>query len=146
MRAEATNPTAVAPAPRGAVRFRSSMAETILLQGPGWTIVQSDTHGPAVPYPAAVHDNGANHGFIDLRDRPELVALIPEVQRANGLAELLREINAPGSALMSMGCECSLFETTPEGEPACYVGGYVDVTFRDPARNVGPALIELAKE
>lgn len=124
------------------------MADTVLHEGPGFVIARSDEWGPTVPYPAAQHEDGRNHGFADLRDRPGLVALIPEAKKSDGLAELLRAINTPGSPLMSVGCECALFdlEAPQDGEPTCYVGGYIDVTFREAARNAdSEALVTLAK-
>ena len=116
------------------------MTERIVQEGPGFVIVQTDHWGPAVPYPGFEHEDGdRNHGFTDLRDRPDLVASIPEAQKSMGLAALLRAINEPCSPLMSLGCECAYFDQ--EG----YVGGYIDVTFRDPRRNADPkALIGLA--
>jgi hypothetical protein len=101
-----------------------------------------------VPYGAVDHGDGEhNHGFHDLRDRPDLVVDIPETSKSTGLQNLLRVINAAGSPLMSIGCECGYFshESASEGNPTGYVGSYVGVTFRDPARNAAPeTLVKLA--
>ena len=125
------------------------MADEILKQGRGYMISQSDIAATAVPYgPADREDGDRNYGFVDLRDQPDLVDEIPEAKKSDGLAELLRAINAPGSALMSIGCECGAFsqEAAQEGGPTRYIGSYVAITFRDPGRNSEPkALIDLAR-
>src|SRR4051812_40691073 len=98
------------------------MSEHVLLQGDGWAIVESDVPRTAVPYPSVGHDEGNNYGFVDLRDRPELAARIPEAQGRPGLVELLGATNAVGSELMSLGCESVLRrrpDPAQEGEPTC---------------------------
>jgi hypothetical protein len=121
---------------------------TVVHEGNGYRIERSEGYGAPVPYGPEDHPDGdRNHGFIDLRDRPDLVAQIPEAQKSEGLAEFLRAINEPGSPLMSIGCECGLFkvESPQEGGPTEYVGGYIDLTFRDPFRNRdAEALVDLA--
>ncbi len=125
------------------------MAMTILHQGPGYTIAQEDVVHTAVPYGPVGHEDGdLNHGFVDLRDRPDWAASVPEAQRHPGFVALLVAVNEPGSCLMSIGCECSLFEVTPatEGGFTCYVGSYIDVIFRDPARGASAGgLVDLAR-
>src|SRR3546814_20925396 len=76
-----SNPQADAP--------EDKMADRIICQGPGYTIAESDKASGMVPYHAVVRANGdQNQGFIDIRDRPELVSLIPELQKSDGFAAL----------------------------------------------------------
>ena len=96
-------------------------------------ITRSYQPGSLIPYGRVVrHDGAINHGWIDLRGHPELVASIPEAQRSEGLSNLLRVIAAPGSPLMSGACECAVFDR-PELDPAqrWQAGGFVTVVFQD---------------
>lgn len=124
------------------------MPERIIHQGPGFTIAATDEAASMTHYGSVDHGDGhINHGFVDLTDRPDLVDAVPETQKSVALGSLLRAINAKGSPLMSIGCECGLFELEnprPDGE-TLQVGGYIDVTFRDPKRNdTESALLDLA--
>jgi hypothetical protein len=126
------------------------MADTIIMQGPGYTIAQTDHVGTAIPYgDIDRHDGQRNHGFFDLRDRPELAVAIPEAQDSLGMQAILRALNAPGSHLMSLGCERGIFprdDATP-GEPAYLCGSYIQVAYRDSALNTDPArFVALSKE
>jgi hypothetical protein len=88
-------------------------ADTIIMQGPGYTIAQTDTAATTLPYgPANRPDGRRNHGYVDLRDRPELVSEIPEVQGSQGMQAILRAPNSPESPLMSIGCERGTFPRT----------------------------------
>ncbi|SFW27777.1 hypothetical protein [Luteibacter sp. UNCMF366Tsu5.1] len=116
------------------------MTDYILYQGSGITIAQTDEALTAVPYGPQTHDDGdQNHGWVDLRDHPERVASIPEAQKSAGLAALLGDLAEPG-ALMTSGCECGLFAGNAEMAHAHYVGGYIDVMFRDGALNTPETL------
>ena len=123
--------------------------DTILLERPGLVLSRTATWGPSVPYGPAWHADGErNHGFIDLRDRPELVEGLPEAARSGGLAALLRAANAPGSGLMSFGCECAPLGAVggPEEEPLQRAWIYAGITFGDPGRCGDPeALVRLAR-
>ena len=111
------------------------MTDYILYQGSGITIAQTDEALTAVPYGPQTHDDGdQNHGWVDLRDNPERVTNIPEAQKSAGLAALLKTLAEPG-ALMTSGCECGLFAGNAEMAHAYYVGGYIDVMFREGALN-----------
>lgn len=59
----------------------------------------------AVPYAPADREGGArNHGFQDLKGRPERVGTVPEAIQEPALAELLRVLSAPACGLFSVGC------------------------------------------
>jgi len=125
------------------------MTMTTVEEGPGWRIDEDDHPHTVVPYYGVVHEDGArNHGFVDLRDQPELAEHIPELSRSPGLTDFVKAVNERGSPLMSIGCDCGLFpvDDARPGEPTCYIGSYVDVTFRDASRNaVATNLVNLAK-
>jgi hypothetical protein len=125
------------------------MQTEILDDGPGYTIARTDRPETLVPYGPAPRPKGAmNYGWIDLRDRPERVADIPEAARSEGLSKLLRVIADPVSQIMSIGCDCHAFErsTAESHGPRWYVGGYVAVTFKDAERNLDPNnFVEMAR-
>lgn len=60
---------------------------------------------------------------------------------------LLETLNAVGSPLMTLGCECGVFRREPEseGEPDRYVGSYVAIAFRKPALNTAERIYELTR-
>lgn len=93
-----------------------------------------------VPYKAEDREDGnRNHGFVDLRDNPELVSSIPEAGKNSGLAAVLSSVNAQGAPLMTVGCECAIFEES--GYPP-YVGSYIGIAFRESDSNLNPAAFE----
>lgn len=123
--------------------------DEILWQGPGATITRSYRPGSLIPYGRVTRPDGRiNHGWIDLRGRPELVASIPEAQASEGLLRLLRVIATPGSPLMSGACECGVFDRPELGAAQRWqAGGFVTVVFQHAEKNVDPqALIELAAD
>jgi hypothetical protein len=124
------------------------MTEVVLYQAPGITIARTDQAGTLVPYAPADHGDGhQNHGWLDLQDRPDLVAQIPEVARSPGLARLLRVIADPVSRIMSSACECHAFPRAEDSRdrPPWHVGGFVVTMFREAERNADPEnLVNLA--
>lgn len=110
----------------------------ILHQGPGYTIAETSEAVTIVPYlGSAQRENGSqNHGFMDLRGRPELVDKIPEAQKSTGLSTFLRTLADPSSKLMSSGCECHAFEKFDNPQSPRWVAGcYINVMFQDAIRN-----------
>ena len=105
--------------------------ETLIEEGEDYTITIGDRPTTGVPYsPEKREDGSENYGFLDLRNRPDLVDEIPEANKSKGLAAILRAANAPYSILMTFGCECELFETASNRGPF-YVGSFVNITYRD---------------
>jgi hypothetical protein len=122
------------------------MADEIIRQGNGFTIYRTTDWGPAVPYLAEAREDSMNHGFLDLRDRPDLIKLVPEAAKSEGLGEILRALNVAGSPFMSLGCEHRLnpLDGSANGF-TCYFHSYTDITYRDPVRHASEEqMIELA--
>jgi hypothetical protein len=116
------------------------LTDKILHQGPGYTIAISDVPMLGVPYRAEDREDGdRNHGFIDLRDNPDLVLTIPEAEKNLGLAAVLRAVNAQSTPFMTVGCECGLFE---ESNSPPYVGSYIGIAFREADSNQNPSNFE----
>ena len=117
------------------------MTDTIIMQGPGYTIAQTDVAGTAVPYGPFGHPDGSqNYGFMDLRDHPERATAIPEAQSSSGMQAILQAVNAPGFRFMSLGIERALFPlaNAKPGEPTWLCGSYIQVAYRDSALNRNP--------
>src|SRR4051812_6141615 len=90
------------------------MADMVIMQDSGYTIAQTDEAETAVPYGSVDHHDGTrNNGFIDLRDRPELAATIPEAQASVGMQAILQAVNARGFRFMTLGCERGLVHRDP---------------------------------
>jgi hypothetical protein len=69
------------------------------------TILQG---GKGIPYGGGQRPEGTvNHGFVSLKGKPDLILTIPEARDDNALADIIRKINAPGTALFSVGCVSS---------------------------------------
>lgn len=115
----------------------STSSDEILYQGPGYTIARVHKASTLVPYHDQPRPDGnVNHGFFDLRNKPHLVDTIPEASKSKGLREILLVVAKEGSALMTIGCECGLFDEGDSPErPRYQVGGFVDIAFKDPAKN-----------
>lgn len=124
------------------------MADTIIDQGPGYTIALSDVAATLVPYEGCERPTGdVNHGWIDLKDRPDLVDSIPEARKSEGLAEILRVMAAPSSRVLSTACECAAFDDSDrESAVRWQAGGFVIAVFRDDEQNTAPQnFIDLAR-
>lgn len=124
------------------------MADTILFQGQGYTIAQSDSAETLVPYgPAEHHDGTQNYGFMDLRGRPDLVACVPEAAKSAGLLDFLKTVADPISRVWSIGCECAVFDKGVEAQPFRWqAGGYINLLFVDNEENKEPQnFVDLAR-
>lgn len=121
------------------------MEDKIVEQGPGYTIaIVEEAHG-TVPYGSTVRTDGTNHGWMDLRDRPDLVDLIPEVRDLPGMQAILRTANDSQSPFMSIGCEKGLFPVDGHHPITHMLGGYIDLVFRMGDSNNAEQLIEIAR-
>lgn len=123
------------------------MEDQIIDQGENSVIYRSSDWGPAVPYKAMVHDDGAqNHGFVDLTLDGERISALPEASGKPGLIAALAALNRPSGKLMSLGCENGVFDSgLPPGMPGLYIGSYIDLCFRDGDMNSGDEMLALAR-
>jgi len=92
-------------------------------------------NGITVPYPPISDEIRCNHGFVDLRGRPDLAAEIPEGLKSRALKELLVRLSETDSNLFTLGCDLGSHEE-PESKKECrYVaGGYLqlmDASYQD---------------
>jgi hypothetical protein len=104
---------------------------TILFQSPGITIAFDPVAHTLAPYFGSNRPDGTNHGFFDLRDRPDLVDSIPEVQENPFLRNVLVALNRKGSRFMSIGCERGPIRQTGQSDWPFAVCAYTTVAFRD---------------
>jgi hypothetical protein len=89
--------------------------------------------GNTVPYPPLTNDLNRNHGFVDLRGRPDLVNAIPETKDSPALGLVLADLAAPSSQIMTLGCD--LGEHLERRRPLKwrqFAGGYVQVVTLPP--------------
>ena len=57
------------------------------------TDFETDQEGMTVPYPPLYDDIRRNHGFVDIRGRPDLASKIPEASQSPAFASLWRGSN-----------------------------------------------------
>jgi hypothetical protein len=88
---------------------------TILFQSPGITIAFDPVAHTLAPYWRGLRPDGINHGFVDLRDRPELVDSIPEVQENPFLRNLLVVLNRKDSRFISLRLSRSIHQPIKRG-------------------------------
>ena len=74
------------------------------------------------------NDIGRNHGFVDLRGRPDFAIEIPEGSQSPALKAILVELSEPDSPLFTLGCDLGTHEEPWRVESARHVaGGYVQL-------------------
>jgi hypothetical protein len=87
-----------------------------------------EKEGMTVPYPPLSNDIRCNHGFVDLRGRPDLAIEIPEGSQSPALKAILVELSEPDSHLFTLGCDLGTHEEPWRVESARHVaGGYVQL-------------------
>lgn len=89
--------------------------------------------GITIPYPPIPREgDSSNHGFIDVRGRPDLAATIPEASDSEALRRILVELAQPSSLFATVGCDVGAYEK-PESEADIRYrcGGYVQLFFID---------------
>jgi len=84
--------------------------------------------GITVPYPPLFDGIRNNHGFVDLRGRPDLATEISEGSGSHALKDLLVELSERGSPFFTVGCDLGSHEEPGSDENARHVaGGYVQL-------------------
>ena len=111
------------------------MTDQILKRGDWWVIGQSDLCSTTIPYRFEERQDGnINHGFIDLRESPELAETIPEAKKSDGLLKLIKTVAQTNSPLMTSACECTIFDTGRKDYPYS-ANGFVFVCFKSEIEN-----------
>jgi hypothetical protein len=92
------------------------------------TFYDNSAKGITVPYPPLFGGVRRNHGFVDLRGRPDLVAQVPETSESLALRDLLVDLAQPASPIFSLGCDLGTHNERGRGKLTRYVaGGYIQV-------------------
>jgi hypothetical protein len=90
------------------------------------TAFEMDQNGMTVPYPALFDDVRKNHGFVDIRGRPELASQIAEGSHSLAMRKLLIGLAQPDSKIFSVGCDLGI-QLQTEGKLPHTAGGYVQI-------------------
>ena len=92
------------------------------------TDFETEEEGMTVPYPPLFDEIRRNHGFVDVRRRPDLADEIPEGSQSPALKGLLIELSERYSPLFTLGCDLGTHEEPWSEESARHVaGGYVQL-------------------
>jgi hypothetical protein len=113
--------------------------DTILYQGPGYTIARTDEQSTMTHYPGMTSEEQIETGwmrgpFIDLSESPELIDSIPELAKSPGLRSMISAVAGPTAKLMTIGCDVAEFPGNQEDDSRLHVGSYVNYAFRDIAK------------
>lgn len=91
-----------------------------------------EQEGMTVPYGPLFDEIRCNHGFVDLRGRPDLAADIAEGSGSAALKALLVELAEPESTFFTLGCDLGAHEELWREEAVHQVaGGYVQFMCAD---------------
>src|SRR6185312_10314309 len=83
-----------------------------------------------LPYEQNFENGRTNHGFRDIRGRPELAQEIQEAAQSPALRQLLAALAQPTSRYFSIGCDLSPWPPAQPGDPY-QAAGYIQLVFSD---------------
>ena len=129
------------------------MDEEVRERGDAYRIYTTDRPGLSVPYLPTTDVHGRrDHGYVDLRDKPDAVARIPEADGQPGLTLFLQQVNAPGKGLMSLSASVEAAKVragaaAPENgqAPTDFIDSTVVITFREPDLATGHNVLVVAR-
>jgi hypothetical protein len=90
------------------------------------TDLERDKEGMTVPYPPLFDDVRQNHGFVDVRGRPDLASRIAEGSQSAAMRNLLIRLAQPGSKLFTVGCDLGTKCLEDDNFPHT-AGGYIQI-------------------
>ena len=93
--------------------------------------LQLDDRKMGIPYVYQDRGTSINHGFFNLRRKPELIPTIPEIQGWPQMVPLLQAINRPTGVFWSLACDTGVFPFKDKQHPhlTTMAGCYFDVAF-----------------
>jgi hypothetical protein len=94
------------------------------------TEIEMDDEGMTVPYPSLFDDVRKNHGFVDLRGRPELASEIMEGTQSSAMKRLLIKLAQPESKFFTIGCDLGTKHLDSD-EFSHTAGGYIQIMNAD---------------
>lgn len=83
--------------------------------------------GITVPYGPIFDETHNNHGFRDLRGRPDLALGVAEGSQSPALQALLIDFAQPNSKFFSLGCDLGNHEDFEDDEYRYTAGGYIQI-------------------
>lgn len=96
------------------------------------TVEYSEDEGNTVPYPPMFDEIRQNHGFVDVRGKPELANEIFEGSQSPALKSILIELAHKNSDFFSLGCDLGAHEEDENEKGIRQIaGGYLQVINRN---------------
>lgn len=80
----------------------------MLVSLPYTNTLHLSSHSKSIPYPRSGH---GNHGFKNLKRRPDLIDTIPELSADQSLKSLVKSLNTQESNFFSIGCFSDIRKT-----------------------------------
>jgi hypothetical protein len=96
------------------------------------TDLEMDQEGMTVPYPPLFDNIRKNHGFVDIRGRPDFASEIAEGAGSSAMQALLIALAQPGSKLFTIGCDIGAKRV--DGDIPYTAGGYIQIMNSEYAR------------
>jgi hypothetical protein len=96
------------------------------------TDLEMDQEGMTVPYPPLFDNIRKNHGFVDVRGRPDFASEIAEGAGSSAMQALLIALAQPGSKLFTIGCDIGAKRV--DGDIPYTAGGYIQIMNSEYAR------------
>jgi hypothetical protein len=90
------------------------------------TELKMDEEGMTVPYPRLFDPIRSNHGYVDVRGRPELAAEIAETSNSSAMKTLLIRLAQPGAKIFTIGCDLGTEFQKEDARPHV-AGGYIQI-------------------
>lgn len=96
------------------------------------TVDYDEEEGITVPYPSVFDNVRKNHGFVDLRGRPDLAASIKESAQSKALQGILIKLAQKNAPFFTLGCDLGVHEEEGRDLSSCHIaGGYLQIMDRD---------------
>lgn len=89
------------------------------------TELEMDQEGMTVPYPPLFDEIRKNHGFVDVRGRPDLASEIAEGAGSYEMKAVLIALAQPESRLFTIGCDIGIKRV--EDAMPYMAGGYIQI-------------------
>ena len=89
--------------------------------------IDVDEDGVTVPYDPLFDEIRSNHGFVDMRGRPDLASNIAECAQSVSMRRLLMRLAQSGAKVFSIACDLGGGSITDEGRCRHVAGGYIQI-------------------
>jgi hypothetical protein len=102
--------------------------------------------GITIPYSSKSDTIRRNHGFVDLRGRPDLAREISEGSASAALKSLLVCLSGGTSSILTLGCDLGEHQEGKRGSIRQLAGGYVQIMAANYKMATAQSYLEFARD